>query len=190
VERGGAKIKEISLARNKYAIPVYYNIATSEASANLARFDGVRYGFSSKGDKNLIGDYMETRGKGFGVEVKRRIMLGTYALSAGYYDAYYLKAQKVRNLIKEDFDKAFSEVDVIFSPVSPTLPFKIGEKAKDPLSMYMADILTVSVNLAGLPAISLPIGKIQNLPVGLQIIGKAFKEKEIFNIGKAIEKMI
>jgi len=188
VEKQGAIIKEISLPHLKYALACYYIIATSEASANLARFDGVRYGLSVKGD-NLIDDYFKTRGQGFGDEVKKRIMLGAFCLSSGYYDDYYLKAQKVRTLIKRDFEKAFEMVDVIFSPVSPFPAFKLKEKMKDPLKMYLADIYTISVNLAGLPALSLPVGKIGKLPVGLQIIGDSFKEKDIFNIAKLIEQI-
>ena len=169
----GAKIEEISLPHTKYALAVYYIINPSEASANLARYDGIRYGHSGMTGKN-----------GFGEEVKRRIMFGAYILSAGYYEAYYLKAQKVRHLIKQDFEKAFKRVDTIMSPVSPFLPFKIGEKISDPLSMYLVDICTASVNLAGLPALALPVGEINKLPVGLQIIGKKFEEDKIFSIGK------
>ncbi len=189
----GAKIEEISLPHTKYALPTYYLIATSEASANLARYDGIKYGLSKIKDvkskiENLLEVYLQTREEGFGSEVKRRIILGTYALSVGYYDAYYLKAQKVRTLIKNDFDKAFQKVDVIFTPVSPTTAFKIGEKITDPLSMYLSDIYTVSVNLAGLPAISIPVGFADKLPVGLQIIGKAFEEHKILEISYFFEK--
>jgi len=188
IEAAGAKIEEISLYHTKYVIPTYYLIATSEASANLARYDGIKYGLSEQKSDNLMDVYLKTRGRGFGREVKRRIMLGTYALSSGYYDAYYLKAQKMRILIKNDFEKAFKKVDVIFSPVSPTAAFKIGEKTKDPLSMYLADIFTASVNLAGLPALSVPVGyNDNNLPVGLQIIGKPFEEKKILKIGRFYE---
>lgn len=191
-EKMGAKIEEISLPHTEYALPCYYIIAPSEASANLARYDGIKYGFSkirnSKSEiQNLMEVYFKSRGEGFGPEVRRRIMLGTFALSAGYYDAYYLRAQKVRTLIKKDFEKAFQKVDVIFTPTSPTLPFKLGEKIDDPLKMYLSDILTVSVNLAGLPAVSIPIGKVKNLPVGLQIIGKPFEEEKILEIGKLYE---
>jgi aspartyl-tRNA(Asn)/glutamyl-tRNA(Gln) amidotransferase subunit A len=182
-ERGGAKIEKISLPHTQYALAAYYLIATSEASSNLARYDGVRYGLAEKGN-SLLDVYLKTRAKGLGDEVKRRIMLGTYALSAGYYDAFYLKAQKVRTLIKEDFNKAFKKVDLILAPVSPTTAFKIGERISDPLSMYLADIFTVSVNLAGIPAISVPIGEANGLPVGLQIIGKPFKENVIFRLAK------
>jgi aspartyl-tRNA(Asn)/glutamyl-tRNA(Gln) amidotransferase subunit A len=190
-EQMGAKIKEISLPHTKYALAVYYIISPSEASANLSRFDGIKYGYSlTKEQDNLLDVYLQTRGKGFGKEVRRRIMLGIYALSAGYYDAYYLKAQKVRTRIIEDFDKAFKNVDVIMAPVSPTTAFKIGEKMKDPVSMYLSDILTISVNLAGLPALSLPCGKVGNLPIGLQLIGKAFEEEKILNIAGELESRI
>ncbi len=181
-----AKIEEISLPHTEYALAVYYIIMPSEASANLARYDGVKYGLS-KPDKDLLGVYLKTRAQGFGDEVKRRIMLGTYALSAGYYDAYYLKAQKVRTLIRHDFDKAFKKVDVIFTPTSPFTAFKLGEKIKDPVSMYLSDIFTASVNLVGLPAVSVPVGSIGKLPVGLQIIGKPFEENKILEISKIYE---
>lgn len=177
-EEMGARIEEISLPHTEYALACYYIIAPSEASANLARYDGIKYGYYKKQD-NLFDVYFESRGEGLGPEVRRRIMLGTYALSAGYYDAYYLKAQKVRTLVREDFDKAFKKVDVIFTPVSPTPAFKLGEKTQDPLTMYLSDIFSVSVNLAGLPALSLPVGNASNLPVGLQIIGKPFEEEKI-----------
>ncbi len=188
-EERGIKIEEISLPHAEYALSCYYIIAPSEASTNLARYDGIKYGYSKRQDEaqDLLDVYLKSRGEGFGEEVRRRIMLGTYALSAGYYDAYYLKAQKVRALIKNDFEKVFKKVDAIFAPVSPFLPFKIGEKIKDPLSMYLVDIYTVSVNLAGLPALSLPVGKVGELPVGLQIIGKPFEEDKIFKIGKLYE---
>ena len=186
-EKMGAQIKEISLPRTEYALPAYYLIATSEASANLARYDGIKYGSSKNKSKDLLDVYLKSREDGFGREVKRRIMLGTYALSAGYYDAYYLKAEKVRTLIKEDFDKAFQEVDIIFTPTSPTPAFKIGEKTKDPLSMYLSDVFTASVNLVGLPAVSVPAGFVDRLPVGLQIIGKPFEENTILEVGKIME---
>jgi aspartyl-tRNA(Asn)/glutamyl-tRNA(Gln) amidotransferase subunit A len=189
-EKMGAKIKEISLPHIKYSIPTYYILSASEASTNLARFDGVKYGLSKEG--NLIDSYLETRGKGFGKEVRRRIMLGTFALSSGYYDAYYLKAQKVRMLIKKDFEEAFQEVDIIVSPTSPTPAFKIGEKTQDPVQMYLSDIFTVPVNIANLCAISIPCGEVEvnskKLPVGLQLIGKPFEEDKIMDIGKLIEK--
>ena len=192
IEKEGAKIKEISLPHTKYALPCYSLIAASEASANLARYDGMRYGASNTKQEtsDLLDSYLKTRGQGFGDEVKRRIMLGTYALSSGYYDAYYLRAQKVRTLIREDFEKAFQEVDLILTPTSPFTAFKIGERAQSALSMYLADIFTVSVNLAGLPALSMPCGEVQGLPVGLQIIGKSFREDEIFKIGSFFEKII
>ena len=192
IEKEGVKIKEISLPHTKYALPCYCLIAASEASANLARYDGIRYGASNIKQEtlDLLDTYLKTRGQGFGDEVKRRIMLGTYALSSGYYDAYYLKAQKVRTLIRKDFEEAFQEVDLILTPTSPFTAFKIGERAQSALSMYLADIFTVSVNLAGLPALSMPCGEIQNLPVGLQIIGKSFREDEIFRIGSFFEKII
>ncbi|MGB2761950.1 MAG: Asp-tRNA(Asn)/Glu-tRNA(Gln) amidotransferase subunit GatA [Minisyncoccales bacterium] len=188
----GAKIVEISLPHTKYSLAVYYIISNSEASANLARYDGIRYGKQrtknkEQRTKNLLDVYLENRSQGFGDEAKRRIMLGTYALSAGYYDAYYLKAQKVRTLIKQDFDNAFKKVDILLAPVSPTTAFKIGEKIDDPLQMYLSDIFTTSVNLAGLPALSVPCGKIGRLPVGLQIIGNSFEEEKILETGKALE---
>jgi aspartyl-tRNA(Asn)/glutamyl-tRNA(Gln) amidotransferase subunit A len=172
----GAEIREVSLPHTELSLPVYYLIAPAEASANLARFDGIRYGFSLPG-ASLWETYRGTRGEGFGPEVKRRVMLGAYALSAGYYEAYYLKALQVRTLIKADFEAALSQVDVIACPTSPTTAFKIGEKASDPLSMYLSDIFTLSLNLAGLPGLSLPCGfDAQGLPVGLQLIGGAFRE--------------
>jgi len=186
----GAEVKEVSLPHTQYAIPCYYILACSEASANLARYDGIRYGYSDKEAKTLMDIYLDSRGKGFGPEVKRRIMLGTYALSAGYYDAYYMRAQKVRTLIKDDFDKAFKDVDVIITPTTPTLPFKIGEKIENPLEMYMSDILTAPTNLAGLPGMSIPSGEIDGLPVGLQIIAKPFQEADIFQVGKIIENVL
>ena len=194
IEDLGIKIEEISLPHTEYALACYYIIAPSEASANLARYDGIKYGYSkSKSQKSkvksLLDVYFQSRGEGFGPEVRRRIMLGTYALSAGYYDAYYKRAQKVRTLIKQDFDKAFEEVDLILTPTSPTTAFRIGEKIFDPLSMYLSDIFTISVNLAGIPALSLPCGKVENLPVGLQIIGKPFQEDLILKIGKIFEKI-
>lgn len=187
------EFKEISLPHTKYALSSYYIIMPAEVSANLARFDGIRYSrflnFKSE-ILNLKEIYLKTRGDGFGEEVKRRIILGAFVLSSGYYDAYYTKAQKVRRLIKEDFDKAFKEVDVILTPVSPTPAFKIGEKTKDPLKMYLEDIFTIPVNLAGLPAISIPVKKYQDeLPVGFQLIGKPFHEADILGIGKYYEQL-
>jgi len=185
-EKRGVEIQEISLPHTRYALPTYYIIATSEASANLARYDGIKYGMSNVKSQisNLLDVYLNTRGGGFGPEVKRRIMLGTFSLSAGYYEAYYKRAQKVRQKIFEDFEKAFKDVDAIFTPVSPTPAFKLGEKIDDPLKMYLSDVFTVSASLAGLPAISITCGKTKNLPVGLQIIGKPFSEKLIFEIAK------
>ena len=190
VKESGAEIVDISLPNTKYALPAYYIVAPAEASSNLARYDGVKYGFRSDGE-NLISMYEKTRSEGFGDEVKRRIMIGTYVLSSGYYDAYYLKAQKVRKLIKNDFDEAYKKVDVILTPSTPSSAFKIGEKTNDPVSMYLNDIFTVPINLAGLPAISIPAGvDSKNYPLGLQIIGKAFDEQNIFNIAYSMEKQI
>jgi len=197
IEKSGVKIKEISLPHSKYALSVYYLIMPCEVSANLARFDGIRYGKSALNENlenlDLRDIYYLSRTKGFGDEVRRRIILGTYALSAGYYNAYYLKALKVRTLIKQDFDKAFKEVDLILAPTTPTPAFKIGEKTDNPLSMYLSDIFTVPANIAGIPAISMPIGFVERegvkLPVGMQIIGPHFSEDLIFEIGKFIEKI-
>ena len=196
LEGAGAKVEELSLPHAKYALAAYYILNTSEVSANLARFDGIRYGASAIRSStefrvnNLLGVYLQTRGEYLGPEVKRRIMLGTYALSAGYYEAYYLKAQKVRTLLKNDFDQAFTKADVIIGPPSPFLPFKIGERAQDPLAMYLVDLYTVPVNLAGLPAISVPVGQVDGLPLGLQIIGKAFQENLLFAVAKDLEKLV
>ncbi|MDD5045033.1 MAG: Asp-tRNA(Asn)/Glu-tRNA(Gln) amidotransferase subunit GatA [Candidatus Omnitrophica bacterium] len=186
----GATVKKVKLPHTQYALPVYYIIATAEASSNLARFDGVEYGFrtDSKG-QSLIDMYEETRGEGFGSEAKRRIILGTYVLSHGYYEAYYLRAQKVRTLIKNDFDAVFKEFDCILTPTSPTPAFKIGEKAANPLNMYLSDIYTIPANLAGIPAISLPCGLTKKrLPVGLQILTKAFDEETLFRIAYTYEQ--
>jgi len=184
----GAIIKNISLPHTKYALPAYYIVAPAEASSNLARYDGVKYGHRSKGN-NLFEMYENTRSEGFGDEVKRRILIGTYVLSSGYYDTYYLKAQKVRQLIKNDFDKAFNKVDAILTPSTPSSAFKMGDKKDDPVSMYLNDIFTVPVNLSGLPAISVPAGYDKNnLPLGLQLIGKPFDEQTILNLSLAIEK--
>ena len=188
-KEAGAEILDISLPNTNYALPTYYIVAPAEASSNLARYDGVKYGFRSKG-KNLI-DMYETRSEGFGNEVKRRIMIGTYVLSSGYYDAYYLKAQKVRRLIKNDFDEVYKKVDAILTPSTPSSAFKIGEKTNDPVSMYLNDIFTVPINLAGLPAISIPAGHDEKgYPLGLQIIGKAFDEQNILNIAYSLEEEI
>jgi len=184
----GASTKQVSLPHTEYAVPVYYIIATAEASSNLARFDGVQYGYRAKSD-NLIQMYKNTRAEGFGDEAKRRIILGTFALSHGYYDAYYLRALKVRTLIKQDFDKVFADFDCIVAPTSPTAAFKIGERAKDPLKMYLSDIYTISVNLAGIPAISVPCGFTKNgMPVGLQIMTKPFDEEMLFRVAHTFEQ--
>jgi aspartyl-tRNA(Asn)/glutamyl-tRNA(Gln) amidotransferase subunit A len=188
LKAAGATIKPISLPHTRYAIPTYYVIATAEASANLARFDGVRYGFRAKDANTLSAMYRRSRDLGFGPEVKRRIMLGTYALSAGYYDAYYKKAQQVRRLLTEDFLKAFGEVDAILTPTAPTPAFKLGEKTDDPVSMYLADIYTVTASLAGICGVSVPCGKSsEGLPIGLQILGKHFNEAMILRVGQAVE---
>lgn len=185
----GAEVKEISCPRFRYGIAAYYIIAPSEASANLARYDGVKYGARIEDAENLMEMYTKTRSEGFGAEVKRRIMIGTYALSAGYYDAYYLKAQKVRTLIKQDFEKAFEEVDVLVSPTAPTTAFKLGDKSQDPLSMYLIDLMTIPVNLAGLPGMSVPCGfDSQGLPIGLQIIGNVLREDQVFQVAYAYEQ--
>jgi aspartyl-tRNA(Asn)/glutamyl-tRNA(Gln) amidotransferase subunit A len=185
----GAEIREIRLPRTDAAVAVYYVIATAEASSNLARFDGVKFGFRAKETKDLLELYMKTRQEGFGPEVKRRIMLGTYVLSAGYYDAYYGKAQSVRTLVCQDFDAAFNEVDLIVTPATPTPAFRLGEKSEDPLQMYLSDIFTISVNLAGLPAIALPCGfSREGLPIGLQLIGRAFEEETILRAAHAYEQ--
>ncbi len=190
IKDNGGDVIDISLPNTNYALPAYYIVAPAEASSNLARYDGVKYGFRSKGE-NLIDMYEKTRSEGFGDEVKRRILIGTYVLSSGYYDAYYLKAQKVRRLIKNDFDEAYKKVDAILTPSTPSSAFKIGEKLNDPVSMYLNDIFTVPINLAGLPAISLPAGHDKNgFPLGLQVIGKAFDEQTILNIAYSIEKNI
>ena len=185
----GAEVQEISCPRFRYGLPTYYVIAPSEASANLARYDGVKYGYRTEDPEDLMSMYTHTRAEGFGAEVKRRIMIGTYALSAGYYDAYYLKAQKVRTLIKEDFEKAFESVDVLVCPTTPTTAFKAGEKTADPLSMYLSDLMTIPVNLAGLPGLSLPCGfDSQGLPIGLQIVGNVLREDQVLQAAYAYEQ--
>lgn len=185
----GATVRAISLPNTGYAVATYYILATAEASSNLARYDGVRFGFRAKGGRDLGEMYARTRQEGFGSEVKRRIMLGTYALSAGYYDAYYRKAQCVRTLIKGDFDEAFGSVDLIVTPTAPTAAFRLGEKTEDPLQMYLSDIFTISVNLAGIPAISLPCGFTSNkLPIGLQILGRPFDESGVLRAAYAYEQ--
>lgn len=183
----GADVEECSLPHTDYAMPAYYLIAPAECSSNLARYDGVRYGYRAPGE-DLISMVRKTRAEGFGPEVKRRIMLGTYALSSGYYDAYYLKAQKVRTLIKQDFDQAFAKYDVLLSPTAPTVAFKFGEKSSNPLSMYLSDICTVPVNLAGIPGLSIPAGFVEGLPVGLHIMGKAFDEGTLYQVAYAFEQ--
>ena len=208
LEKAGARICEVSLPHTRYGLAAYYIIMPAEVSANLARYDGIKYGFSSqeiaslaRNDKrgrhceeavrptkqSLLDIYLQTRTQGFGDEARRRIMLGTYTLSAGYYEAYYLKAQKVRTLIKKDFTKVFKKVDALITPTSPSPAFKIGEKIEDPLAMYLSDVYTVNVNLAGLPAISLPVGKVGRLPIGLQLIGNYFEENKLLEIAKIIE---
>jgi aspartyl-tRNA(Asn)/glutamyl-tRNA(Gln) amidotransferase subunit A len=188
-EREGAKIVEISLPSLKYAVAAYYAIATAEASANLSRYDGVRYTKRAPDAKNLYEVYAQSRSQGFGAEVKKRILLGTYVLSSGFYDAYYMQAQKVRRVITEDFEKAFAQCDVVATPTMPTTPPKIGEVFKDPMAMYLQDIYTVAVNLAGLPALSLPVAASAGLPVGLQLIGRPFGETELFQVSAAAEKL-
>ncbi len=185
----GASVKEVSLPHTGYALAVYYIIAPSEASANLARYDGVKYGLSHEEATGMWENMEKTRQYGFGPEVKRRIMLGTYALSAGYYDAYYLKAQKVRTLIRQEFDSVFEKVDALITPTSPTVPFKIGEKTDDPLQMYLSDVCTLPINIAGIPALSIPAGFSEGLPVGMQIIGKPFAEETIMKIGHAYQQV-
>jgi aspartyl-tRNA(Asn)/glutamyl-tRNA(Gln) amidotransferase subunit A len=184
----GAEVIEISLPHTKYALPVYYIIAPAEASSNLSRYDGVRFGLRVPGE-NLNGMYENTRGEGFGKEVRRRILIGTYVLSAGYYDAYYLKAQKVRRCIRNDFDAALKNCDAILTPTSPGTAFALGEKQDDPIAMYLEDVFTVPLNLAGLPGISVPVGLAANgLPLGLQLIGRAFDEATLFKAASALEK--
>jgi aspartyl-tRNA(Asn)/glutamyl-tRNA(Gln) amidotransferase subunit A len=193
LESLGAEIAEVSLPHTEYAISVYYILATAEASANLARFDGVRYGHRAENVSSLFDHYARTRAEGFGPEVKRRIILGTYVLTSGYYDAYYLRAQKVRELIRQDFVRAFEKVEALVSPTSPSPAFKLGEKTTDPLQMYLADIFTNAANLAGICGISLPCGFVQSesdkkLPIGLQVLGKALDEARIFQIAHAYEQ--
>jgi aspartyl-tRNA(Asn)/glutamyl-tRNA(Gln) amidotransferase subunit A len=188
LKAAGCTIQKISLPHTKYAIPTYYLVATAEASANLARFDGVRYGFRSKASDTLSAMYRNSRDEGFGAEVKRRILLGTYALSAGYYDAYYLKAQQVRRLLADEFLKAFAEVDAIVTPTAPTPAFKLGEKSGDPLAMYLADIYTVTASLAGICGVSVPCGGTKTgLPVGMQVLGAHFHESTVFRVARAVE---
>jgi aspartyl-tRNA(Asn)/glutamyl-tRNA(Gln) amidotransferase subunit A len=185
----GAEVIEISLPNTGLAVPAYYVVAPAECSSNLSRFDGVRYGYRCENPRDLEDLYKRSRGEGFGAEVKRRIMIGTYALSAGYYDAYYLKAQKVRRLIREDFLHAFEKVDVVMGPTSPTTAFRLGEKTTDPVSMYLSDIYTIAVNLAGLPGMSIPVGFARGLPVGLQIIGNYFSEERLLNVAHRYQQV-
>ncbi|MHB8158022.1 MAG: Asp-tRNA(Asn)/Glu-tRNA(Gln) amidotransferase subunit GatA [Desulfocucumaceae bacterium] len=187
LEELGAICEEVSLPHTMYALPAYYIIAPAEASSNLARYDGVQYGLRVKGE-DIVSMYCETRSQGFGEEVKRRIMLGTYALSSGYYDAYYLKALKIRTLVKQDFDNVFAKYDCLLTPTSPTVAFNRGEKADDPLTMYLSDVCTIPVNLAGIPALSLPFGQVGARPVGLQLIGKAFAEGTLLRVGYTLEQ--
>lgn len=187
-EKLGATVKEISLPNSHLSVSAYYVIAPAEASANLSRYDGVRYGYRCENPVNLEDMYKRTRSEGFGTEVKRRIMVGTYALSAGYYDAYYIKAQKIRRLIKNDFEKAFQEVDVIMGPTSPHTAFPIGSKNDDPVTMYLEDIYTIAVNLAGLPGISIPAGLVNGLPIGLQIVGRDFAESQLLNVAHKFQQ--
>lgn len=184
----GAIVEECSLPYTEYAMPAYYLLATAEASSNLARYDGVRYGYRAEGVEDVLSLFKKTRSEGFGSEVKRRIMLGTYALSAGYYDAYYLKAQKVRTLIQTDFNQAFEKFDVLLSPTAPTTAFKIGEKSGDPLTMYLSDVCTVPINLAGIPALSLPAGFVDGMPVGMQLMGRPFSEGMLYRAAHAFEQ--
>ena len=185
----GARVREVSLPNSSLAVPVYYVVAPAECSSNLSRYDGVRYGHRCAEPKGLEDLYKRSRSEGFGAEVKRRIMIGTYALSAGYYDAYYLKAQQVRRLIAEDFRRAFAEVDVLVGPTSPSTAFRLGEKTSDPVQMYLSDIYTIAVNLAGLPAIALPAGFVDGLPVGLQVIGDYFSEARLLNVGHRYQQL-
>ena len=182
IEKLGATVKAISLPHMHLSGPAYYVVAPAECSSNLARLDGVRYGYRAENPKDLKDLYMRSRGEGFGAEVKRRILIGTYALSAGYYDAYYLKAQKIRRLISDDFKKAFEEVDVIMGPTSPSVAFQFGEKSQDPIAMYLSDIYTIAVNLAGLPGMSVPVGFSKGLPIGMQLIGNYFSEHRLLNV--------
>lgn len=188
LERAGATLCEVSLPHTRYAIAIYYLIATAEASANLARFDGIRYGHRAEGASDLLDLYERSRSEGFGFEVKRRILLGTYVLSAGYYDAYYRKAQQVRTLLRRDFESAFQDCDVIATPTSPEVAFRLGEKTDDPLTMYLSDIYTVSANLAGLPGISIPCGRVDALPVGLQLLGRALDEETPIRVADAYQR--
>jgi aspartyl-tRNA(Asn)/glutamyl-tRNA(Gln) amidotransferase subunit A len=188
-QRLGAEVKEVSLPNTPLAVPVYYVVAPAECSSNLARYDGARYGYRCENPKDLEDLYKRSRGEGFGAEVKRRILVGTYALSAGCYDAYYLKEQRLRRRISEDFREAFQHIDVIMGPTSPTVAFKFGEKTADPVTMYLSDIYTIAVNLAGLPGMSIPAGFVDGLPVGLQIIGNYFAEGRLLNVAHQYQKV-
>ncbi len=191
LERLGAEVREISLPHTRYAVPAYYLVANAEASSNLARYDGVRYGLRASGAESTIAVYRETRGAGFGREVKRRIVLGTYGLSAGYYDAYYGTGQRVRRLVAEDFQRAFAEgVDVIFTPTAPTVAFRLGERIDDPVLMYLSDVFTVTANLARLPAVSIPVGRVHGLPVGGQLLGREFDELKLLTAARALEQAV
>lgn len=190
LEGQGVKVKEVSLPMTEYALAVYYVIQPAEVSSNLARYDGIRFGYQADNVKDLSEMYLKTRAEGFGDEAKRRIMLGTYVLSSGYMDAYYKKAMKVRTKVMEDFEKVFKEVDVLITPTSPTLPFKIGERESDPLSMYLADAYTVSANIAGIPGVSIPVGKADGLPVGAQILGPQWSDEVILDVASEYEKLI
>ncbi len=188
-EKLGAEVKKISLANMRLSVPVYYVVAPAECSSNLARYDGVRFGYRCQNPKDVHDLFMRSRGEGFGAEVKRRILIGTYVLSAGYYDAYYLQAQKIRRLISEDFKQAFEQVDVILGPTAPSVAFGFGEKTSDPIAMYLSDIYTIGVNLAGLPAMSIPVGFSSNRPVGMQLIGNYFKEAQLLNIAHRYQQV-
>jgi aspartyl-tRNA(Asn)/glutamyl-tRNA(Gln) amidotransferase subunit A len=187
-EKLGAKLIDVSLPNLPLSVPTYYVVAPAECSSNLSRFDGVRFGYSCENPKDLMDLYTRSRGEGFGAEVKRRIMTGTYVLSAGYYDAYYLQAQKVRRLITDDFERAFKQVDVLMCPTSPTPAFDLGAKVDDPITMYLNDIYTIGANLAGLPAMSIPCGFLNDLPVGLQIIGGHFAEAKLLNVANVFQR--
>jgi aspartyl-tRNA(Asn)/glutamyl-tRNA(Gln) amidotransferase subunit A len=187
LEELGAELGEVSLPHTDYGLSAYYIIALAESSANLARYDGVKFGLSVADAENMWDSYLKTRGRGFGPEVKRRVMLGAYVLSSGYYDAYYLKAQKIRTLIKRDFDEVFQNFDALIAPISPTVAFRLGERISDPLAMYLSDVCTVGVNLAGLPGLSVPCGFSDGLPVGVQLIGKPLDEALLLRIARAYE---
>jgi aspartyl-tRNA(Asn)/glutamyl-tRNA(Gln) amidotransferase subunit A len=189
IEKLGAQVVEVSLPNQKLAVAAYYVLAPAEASSNLSRYDGVRFGHRCADPKDLNDLYTRSRAEGFGAEVKRRIMVGAYALSAGYYDAYYLKAQKVRRLVRDDFTRAFEQCDVILGPVAPTVAFNIGEKADDPISMYLADLYTIPVNLAGLPAMSIPAGFVNQRPVGLHLVGPYFSEAKLLNVAHQYQQV-